>query len=171
MADVNRLTNGNIYVDSTNLLGKFDEIKLPEIKPKQTDHNAMGQSGTVSYPTIIEKLEGSIKWNCYYGDVYKKFANPYKSMQVMFRSNLETYTGSDRSAQKAYVVTLTINSMGVPGGSFKAGENVEAETNFTATYMKIEEDGATITEFDPINNIFFVDGVDLLKEFRDHIGQ
>ena len=112
-----------------------------------------------------------IKWNCFYADVYKKFANPYKSLKLTFRGVLDTYTGSDRTAQKPYVVAMTINSMSVPAGNIKAGDNAEYESPFAATYLKIEVDGAVIVEFDAINNIHFVDGVDLLKEFRNIIGQ
>ncbi len=168
---VSKLTNGNCYVDDKNFLGKFDEIQLPVLKPKMADHDPMGMVGVASFATKMEKLEGKIKWNSFYKDVYVKFANPYKSLRLMFRANKEEYTGSDRTAEKAYVVYLSINSMGVPGGNFKSGDNAEFESDFTATYMKIEEDGITILEFDAINNIHFVDGVDLLKNFRENIGQ
>lgn len=169
--EINKLTNGNIYVNETNLIGKFDEIQLPSVKPKMADHDPMGLVGVVSYASKMEKLEGKIKWNSFYKDVYAKFANPYKSLRVMFRSNMEKYVGADRASQVPYVVTMNINSMGVPGGNFKAGDNAEFETDFTATYMKIEENGVTVLEFDAVNNIYFVDGVDLLKEYRENIGQ
>jgi P2 family phage contractile tail tube protein len=168
---VNKLTNGNCYVDNKNFLGKADEIELPMLKVQTTDHNPLGLAGVVQYPTKMDKMEGKIKWNCFYSDVLKKFANPYKSLQLMFRGNLEGYVGSDRTTQDPYVLTMTINSKGVPGGSIKPGDNAEAETEFSATYMKLEIARQTIYEFDAVNNIFFVDGVDLLKEFRDNIGQ
>lgn len=171
MAIVNRLTNGNCYVDNRNFAGKADEIQLPELKPKTSDHMPLGQFGTVEYATTMDKLTGKIKWNCFYPDVLKKFSNPFKSIQLMFRGNLETYTGSDRTDQQPYVLTMSINSKGVPGGTIKPGDNAEAETEFSATYMKLEIAGTTIYEFDAVNNIFFVDGVDLLKEFRENTGQ
>lgn len=169
--EVNKLTNGNCYVDNNSYLGKADEIQLPDLKPKTVDHMPLGLAGTVEYATQMEKLTGKIKWNCFYPDVLKKFANPFKSIQLMFRGNLESYTGSDRTSQAPYVLTMSINSKGVPGGMIKPGDNAEAETEFSATYVKLEIAGATIYEFDAINNIFFVDGVDLLKEFRENIGQ
>ncbi len=169
--EVNRLTNGNCYADNKSFLGKADEIELPSLKFMKADHNPLGLAGVVEYATKLEKMRGKIKWNCFYSDVLKKFANPFKSIQLMFRGNLETYTGSDRTAQQAYVVTMTINSDGVPAGNIKPGDNAEAETEFSATYMKLEIAGVIVYEFDAINNIFFVDGVDIFKEFRENIGQ
>lgn len=169
--EINKLTNGTCYVDNKNFLGKADEIKLPELVWGFNDHAALGQAGKAKYPGQLDAMEGSIKWNCFYEDVYKKFANPYKSLKLTFRGVLDSYIGSDRTSQKAYVVAMTINSMGVPGGSIKAGDNSEFESKFSATYMKIEVAGVVITEYDALNNILFVDGVDLLKQFRTIVGQ
>lgn len=169
--EINKLTNATVYVDNKNFLGKADEVKLPELKSAFTDHAPLGIAGKVKYPGQIDALDGTIKWNCFYADVYKKFANPYKSLKLTLRGVLDTFTGSDRTNRQAYVVAMTVNSMGVPGGNIKAGDNAEFESAFCATYFKIEVAGEVIVEFDAVNNIYFVDGVDLLKEFRAIVGQ
>jgi P2 family phage contractile tail tube protein len=35
---INRLTNANVYMDGNNLLGRAEEINLPQIKHKMSEH-------------------------------------------------------------------------------------------------------------------------------------
>jgi P2 family phage contractile tail tube protein len=169
--EINKLLNASVYADNKSLLGKADEVKLPDLKFVKSDHAPLGLAGKVKYPGQVDAMEGTIKWNCFYADVYKKFANPYKSIKLTLRGVLDTYVGSDRTSRVPYVVAMTINSDGVPAGNIKAGDNAEFETAYSATYLKVEVAGEVILEFDAVNNIHFVDGVDLLKEFRQIIGQ
>lgn len=167
---INKLLNANIYLENKSMVGRADEIELPVIKFLMADHKPLGQVGTTQYPAGIDKLEAKIKWNSFYEDTFKKFANPFKALKLMCRGNVDVYEGADRVAQKAYVVYLTGQSNSLPLGTLKQNDNAEFESELSCTYVRLEFDGVMIMEFDAENNIFNVDGVDLLADFRKNLG-
>ena len=40
--EINKLTNANVYLDGVNLLGRAEEVQLPQIKHKMAEHKALG---------------------------------------------------------------------------------------------------------------------------------
>lgn len=168
--NVNRLTNANIYVDGRSYLGRAEEVNLPDLKHKLSEHKALGMIGVVELWSGIEKLEASIKWNSFYADAMKKFANPFRALNLQVRSSLEVYTSQGRTAQQPVVVFLTGQPKNFPGGNFKQHDNVEAQSEMTITYMKTVINGETIMEFDVLANIFKVGGVDIMEQYRANLG-
>ena len=167
---VNRLTNANVYLNGKSLLGKAEEINLPDIKHMLSEHKALGMIGKVELWSGIEKLEAKIKWNSFYADVHKTVANPFSALQLQVRSSLETYTSQGRTAQQPVVVHLTGMSKNFPTGNFKQHDNVELETNMTVTYVKVVVGGEVVTEYDVLANIFKVGGVDVMAQYRANLG-
>ena len=41
---INRITNANVYIDGASLLGRAEEVELPQIKAKMSEHKALGLS-------------------------------------------------------------------------------------------------------------------------------
>jgi P2 family phage contractile tail tube protein len=167
---INRLTNANIYADGNSFLGRAEEINLPLVKFKNGEHKALGMIGAIEYFSGIEKLEGKIKWNCYYPEVMRKTANPFEAIKLQVRASLETYEGGSRVSQVPVVCYITAQSKDFPLGNFKQHDNVELENNYGATYCKMEVDGEEIIEIDVEANIFKVGGEDLLAQYRANLG-
>ncbi len=167
---INRVTNCNIYLDGESFLGKAEEINLPMINFKMVEHKALGMVGTLEFFAGIEKMEAKIKWNSYYAKAMKKFANPFKNISLQCRASLETYDNGGRTGQVPMVVFMKVAPKGFPGGNLKQHDNAELESNLTCYYFKQEINGEVIVEFDPMANIFKVDGVDLLAQYKANIG-
>lgn len=166
---INRITNANIYLDGGTLLGKAEEIKLPDVTAKMTEHKALGMVGTIELPGGFDKMEGEIKWSSFYKEVMAKAANPYQFVSLQVRCNLETYSGQGRTNQQALVTFLTVAFKKNPGGTFKQHDNAEYPTSFTCYYIKQVLDGEEVMEFDAMSNIFKVNGEDQLAEYRSNI--
>ena len=167
---VNRLTNANIYVNGVSKLGTAEEITAPDIKFMLAEHKALGMVGKVELFSGIDKLEMKIKWNSFYADVMAQFSNPFNALQLQIRSSLETYTSQGRSAEVPVVVYVTGMIKNVPMGNFKQHDNVELESTLTATYVKFQVNGVEVMEFDALANIYKVNGVDVLLNYRNNIG-
>ncbi len=167
---IGRLTNANVYVDGGSMLGRVQEFQCPTVTFKQAEHQALGLNGTIEYYAGIDKMEGSMKWTSYYPEYLKKMANPFQAVRMQVRGNLEEYQGGSRVGQTPVVVFLTIQPKNFPLGNFVQHDNVELETSYGCTYVRMEIDGEVITEVDVEANIFKVDGEDLLKEFRQNLG-
>lgn len=168
--EVNRICNANVYVDGNSLLGKVEECKLPEVKVTMTEHKALGLQGKLEFPSGLDKMEATFKWNSLYADVLAKVANPFKAVEVQVRGSLETYGNSGRTQETPMVAYLTGVFSKFPLGAFKQHDNVEAETTMSVTYCKLELDGTTILEFDALANIYKAGDVDLLETYKTNIG-
>lgn len=166
----NSITNANVYLDGGTLLGQAEEIKLPEVKVKTVERKALGMVAGIKLPTGIEALEGEIKFNSFYPEAMRKAANPFQSVSLQCRANVETFTSQGRAEQRPLVVFLTVNFTEFPLGNFKQNEPGEFAVKFTATYVKVVEDGKTVMELDCMANLYEVDGVDLLADYRTNIG-
>lgn len=167
---VNRLTNANIYIDGKSLLGRAEEVNLPVVKHKMSEHKALGMVGMMEFFAGIEKMEAKIKWNSFYVDVMKKMGDPTTALQIQVRSSLEVYTSNGRTEQQPVVCYMTGIPKDFPMGNFKQHDNVELESNLNVIYCKLEVNGENIMEVDVLANIYKVDGVDLLAQYRTNIG-
>ncbi len=167
---VNRITNANVYLDGNSQLGKAEEIKLPDISAIMTEHKALGMVGKMELPAGFDKLEGEIKWNSLYQDVAKTIANPFKTVPLQCRSSIEIYGAQGRIQEVPLVTYLTVQFKKNPGGTFKQHDPAEFGSAFSCTYIKQVIDGKEVLELDYLANIFKVDGVDQLADYRANIG-
>lgn len=167
---IGRLTNANIYVDGGSLLGRVETFNCPTVSFLQAEHKALGLNGAIEYYAGIDKMEGTIKWTSFYSEYLKKMANPFQAIRIQVRGNLEEYQGGSRIGQTSAVVFLTIQPKNFPLGNFVQNTNVELETTYACTYVRLEINGEVITEVDVEANIFKVDGTDLLAQFRQNLG-
>lgn len=168
--EINKLTNANIYMNGTNLLGRAEEVQLPQIKHKMAEHKALGMIGSAEFFAGIDKLECKIKWNALYPNVLKTCANPFKATMIQVRASLETYNGEGRIAEVPATAFLIGTFKEFPLGNIKPHENAEYETNMSVTYAKLVVDKKEIFEIDVLQNIYKVDSVDMLSDFRNNTG-
>lgn len=168
--EINRITNANVYVNGTSMLGKAEEIKLPDITTMMTEHKALGMVGKIELPSGFDKMEGDIKWNSLYRDVAKIMGNPFAAVQLQCRSSIESYGAQGRIQELSLVTYLTVMFKKNPLGTFKQHDNVDLQSSFGATYIKQVIDGEDMLEMDFMSNIFRVGGEDILATYRSNIG-
>lgn len=167
---INRLTNANVYLGNGSLLGKVEEMDLPDVKGVMSEHKALGLFGKMEFLSGFDKMTCKMKFNSFYPATFLAVADMYSAVQIQLRGNIEEYTGGTRISQKAYKVFLTTQFTNFPTGSFKAMDNVEFEANCAVSRVKVEFDGNEIFEFDASANIYMVGGVDKLAQYRANLG-
>lgn len=168
--EINRITNANIYIGENALLGRAEEIHLPDVEVITQEHKALGMVGKIELPTGFEKLEGEIKWNALYEEVAKIMANPFKAVQLQARSSIETYSAQGRTKEASLVTFLTVMFKKNPLGIYKPHNNATFTSTFTATYIKQVIDDKEVLELDYMANIFKVEDEDMLENYLKHIG-
>jgi P2 family phage contractile tail tube protein len=167
---INRIVNANIYIDGANLLGRAEEVKLPDVSAVMSEHKALGMIGKIELPSGFDKLEGEIKWNSLYEEAARAMANPFKTVQLQCRSSVETYSSAGRVEEIPLATFLTVSFKKNPLGTYKQHDNAEFSSSFNCTYIKQVLAGRTVLELDYMANIFKVDGEDLLSVYRANIG-
>jgi uncharacterized protein len=167
---VNRITNANVYLNNKSQLGKAEEVNLPDLVAKMTEHKALGMVGTIELFSGFEKMEGDIKWSSYYPDVMGVAYNPFTFASLMIRANVETYSSQGRIAEVPLVTYLTAIFKKNSAGKHKQHENAEYPSSFSCLMLKQQIDGQDVLEFDAMANIYKVNGVDLLANYSANIG-
>ena len=163
---INRITNANAYLDGETLIGRLDEIELPNIKFATEDVKALGMFATIEMPTGLEKMEAKLKWNAVYGDNFKS-ESPLKAVSLTIKSNMKSQGASGVLKDIAVSVTISGVFKETPLGTLKGQEKIDGLQHVMAVYyVKLEEAGKLVYEVDVFNNIIKFGSTDILNEFR-----
>lgn|SRR6185437_3092776 len=167
---VNRLTNANIYMDGTGLLGRAEEIQVAQPKHKMVEHKALGMAGTAEFWAGVDKLEAKIKWASLYPEVLYAADSPFSSHQFQVRGSLDQYTSQGLTAQMPVVYLMTGVFKDAGGFTLKQHENVDTTSAISVYHSELYIGGVQIHLYDVLANIYIVNGVDQLAQFRSNLG-
>lgn len=168
---VSKIFNANIYVDGTNaLLGRAKEITLPEVAVKTEEHVGLGMIGALELPTGLSVMTTKIKWAGWYADQLVLGANPFEAHKLQVRAPQESYEAGGRVAEVPLVANLTVRWKKTPLGVFAAQTGQEPEDELTTTYCRVVLGGRELVEIDVIENVWRVDGVDVLERYNKALG-
>lgn len=165
---INKIVNGNAYLDGNKLAGKLNELELPSIKFKMEDITALGLFSEIELPAGLEKMEAKLKWNAIYGDNFK-LESAVKSVSLTVKSNMVQHGAGGVLKEIPVTVTISGAFKEIPLGTLKGTEKIDGlEHVMTVYYLKLEEDGKAIYEVDVFNNILKIGSEDILEQFRSN---
>lgn len=170
LIQVNRLTNCNVYMNGSSMLGRCEEAKVPGIKHVMAEHKALGMVAKVDLWAGIDKLEADFKWASFYPEVMSVVANPFVAAALQVRGSLQTWDDTGLVAESAMVVHMRGMFTEHAFGDYKMITPAEFPSKFRATYVKCTSNGTDLYEIDAMSNILKVAGVDLLANYRANIG-
>ncbi|HJU11866.1 MAG TPA: phage major tail tube protein [Candidatus Binataceae bacterium] len=169
LINVSRVTNANIYVDGASLLGRADEVELAWPKARMVDHKGLGMFGTAEFPAGIDKLEAKVKWSSIFSEVLQTMSI-FQSHQFQVRASIEQYTSQGRIAELPFVGLMTAQFKDGGPLNFKQHEQVDFPTTLVVFHCEYYVAGAQYLLYDVLANMYVVNGVDQLINFRSNIG-
>lgn len=168
---VNKIFHSNVYIDGTNeQIGRATETQLPNVAAVTSEHKGLGMFGTLEVPAGLQAMVMTVKWGGFYVDLKKFGGNMFASRRLQWRASLETYGAGGREEQVPVIVQAKGTWKSMNGGTFKPQEASEFDDELTCSYYRLEVDGEELFEIDIINNIYRVDGEDLLETLRANLG-
>ena len=170
MPKLNAIYNANVYIDGNNLLGKAAEITAPDIEFTMDEVTGLGLFGTIKLPSGMEALEAEMTWNSFYPEVAARSRNPFKSAQLMIRSNLQTFDAAGLEKEVPMVTTMTGTFGKDSLGGFKPKEKAEFSSTFQVNEVRQVADGRELFYYNAFTNTLRVDGQDVLSQMRKNIG-
>jgi P2 family phage contractile tail tube protein len=165
-----KLNNAHALMDGVKTFGRVSEVDLPEITAVMQDHAVLGLNGKVELPTGLDKMEAVIRFNSIYPEFTGKLANVFRSRSIQIRSSQDVFEGSTRTEERPFVLFLRGTPKAQPAGSFKQNEFEGHEVTLNVTYIKLVINRIEVYEIDILNNIYKVDGADLLSQYRANLG-
>ncbi len=167
---IGTLYNANVYVNGENFAGIAEEITTPDLKPKMTDHKPLSGIGSFELPTGLDKMSMKIKWNFISPDVLTNAADFYTSQDVMIRANADIWDNGSRVESQPVTAFVRGLSKNLPAIALKHQDNPDIETELSCTGYKLEYNGKVLFEVDFFAQVYIVDGVDKMADYRANLG-
>lgn len=166
-----RLIAFRVYADGSTDLKGLADINLPQFASMVDTVSGAGIAGEYESPTIGHFQSMKIMFN--WRTPTKEFLRMLRqqSQRLDCRGAFQNYdagTGTHQTSSMRVVVQGMPTN--VNPGNFATGAGSDASSEFEVMYIKIEIDGRTIVEYDKLNYIFVVDGVDYLAAVRATLG-
>jgi len=167
---INSLTNANVYIDGVGLLGRAEEVEIPQPKHKMIDYKGLGMVGTAELWSGVDKLEARVKWASFDPETLTMAASPFQTHSFQVRGSLEQYTSQGRSAELSVVYLMTGIFKDAGNASFKQQSMVDTSSAISVYHCELYVSGTQIYLYDVFANLYIVGGVDQLATFRTNLG-
>lgn len=167
MAIQHVLSNLSAFVAGKGYLGRVAEFSPPKLAPVVREYKAGGMGAEVAIPMgAVEKLEASFTLTGYDPDIFAQFAVvPGRLVQLRFTGALADYDGTTRPIEITLRAVLAFEP-----DAWKPAEASDLKVNAMVHYYKLDIDGRTLHEVDPVNMVAIIDGVDQLAGMRAALG-
>lgn len=175
MANINEVRAGQTiyeaYYGASRYIG-LTTIDLPEFAAQSIDLEGAGIAGTMSmtFPGMFDNLETTLHWRTIQSDL--TFLMSHQAHTLTLRSSQNVYDAA-KGTFRAQAVKIVIR--GVPQkmtlGKLEKASETDSESTLNLDYIKIWVDGSEVLEYDKLNFIFRVNGVDYLSGTREAIGR
>lgn len=167
---VNSLWNCNVYLNGIGLLGRAAEVTVPQPKRLTVDYKGLGMAGRVKVPTGWDALEGRIKWSSFDETTIQQLANSNTMQQLSILGDLQTLASAGEIAEAPVIYNLTAICKDIGAIDFKSQELVEFTSMFDVYHVDLTVAGDEIYVYDAMSNVYTVNGVDQLANYRANIG-
>lgn len=167
MAIQHVLSNLSAFVAGKGYLGRVAEFTPPKLQPIVRDYKAGGMGAEVSIPMgAVEKLEASFTLTGYDPDLLVQFSVvPGNLVQLRFTGAMVDYDGTTRPIEITLRAVLSFEP-----DAWKPTEASDLKITAMAHYYKLDIDGRTLVEIDPVNMVAVINGQDQLQAMRAALG-
>lgn len=167
MAIQHVLANLSAFVNGRGYLGRVSEFNPPKLAPIVRDYKAGGMSAEVAIPMgAVEKLEASFTLTGYDPDVLAAFSVvPGNLVPLRFTGGMYDYDGTCRPIEITMRAVLAFEP-----DAWKPTEASDLKITAMVHYYKMDVDGRTVHDIDPVNLVATINGVDQLQSMRAALG-
>ena len=169
MANVPEIINNfNVYHNGNVLVGISGAITLPNFDAITETVSGAGILG--EYDTSIVGMYGSMQQEIAFRvldeDIFT-LMNPTKLVDLTFRaSEQSTVKATGAIDYKGMRVVERGRLKSFKPGNLELGKQMGSSVTLELLYILIEVGGKTVVEYDKLNSVFVVNGVDLLEKVR-----
>lgn len=167
---INSLTNANVYIDGVGLLGRAEEVEIPQPRHRMIDYKGLGMAGATELWGGVEKLEAHIRWASFDAETLTMAASPFNTHSFQVRGSLEQYTSQGRSAELPVVYLMTGVFKDAGAATLKHQSMVETHSAISVYHCELYVAGTQVYLYDVFANLYVVGGVDQLSAFRVNLG-
>lgn len=162
------INNYNVYHNGNNLIGVSGSVTLPSFDAITEEVSGAGILGT--YETGVVGMYGSMEQEVPFrildNDIFT-LMNPTELVDLTFRASAQSTVKSTGAIDyKGMRVVERGRLKSFTPGKLELGKQMDASIKMELLYILIEIGGKTMLEYDKLNSVFTVNGVDLLAKVR-----
>lgn len=162
-----KINEYNVYTNGTKMIGLTEDVSLPEINMKTDTVEGPGIKGEIDSPTIgqFESMPATLKFRTLYSSA-PDLMDPTATQNITLRAAQQVLDRTSGYAFKSLRIVLGGRTKSFNPGTVQRGESMDAELVIEVTYYLIEVDGQVVVEIDKLNDVYKVNGKDLLAEIN-----
>ena len=164
MAYPRKIKNFNAFVDGTSYFGKCVEGSMPALKLKTDPHCGGGMDIPIAQDMGMEAMTAQAVFAEWAPELVTSFG---RRLSMTFRAGA---MGEEDFSADAFAYEIRGKIASSEGDNLKPGEASNLKLMWEVDYYRIEREGVTLIEIDPINGKRLVGGVDQLTEMRRAMG-
>ena len=162
------INNYNVYHNGNVLVGVSGAVTLPNFDATTEEVSGAGILGT--YDTAVVGMYGSmaqeVPFRILDTDIFS-LMNPSELVDLTFRASAQSTVKSTGAIDyKGMRVVERGRLKSFTPGKLELGKQMDASVTLELLYILVEIDGKTMLEYDKLNSVFVVNGVDLLEKVR-----
>lgn len=163
-----KINKYNVYSDGNRLLGMGDELSLPDFEASTETISGAGILGEVDDPTVgyFSNQEMEIPFRVLDPEAVDML-DMTRSVQLMIRGAQQTTNSQGDIEFRQMRVVVRGRAAKFSPGKVKAGSPMETSITLTVIYILIELEGKAVLELDKFNEIYKVNGVDILAQIKE----
>ena len=160
-----------VYGSDDNKLLGMASVDLSELTFLTTELKGAGILGSFEVPVRAQLENTQLTLHFHSLSEYAtRFLNTNAQSLVLYAAN-ERYDAADGTRQAAQLrVAVRGLTASVNLGKVETGEQADAEVVINVDRLTIEEDGKELFAFDRFNNVYRVNGVNLLEDINRALG-
>lgn len=162
-----KINEYNVYMNGTKMIGLTEDVSLPEINMKTDTVEGPGIKGEIDSPTIgqFESMPATLKFRTLYSSA-PDLMDPTATQNITLRAAQQVLDRTSGYAFKSLRIVLGGRTKSFNPGTVQRGEGMDAELVIEVTYYLIEVDGQVVVEIDKLNDVYKVNGKDLLADIN-----
>jgi P2 family phage contractile tail tube protein len=157
-----------LFNEGLAYLGEAASVTLPKLTRKMEEWRGAGMSAPLKLDMGMEALEMESSFGGPMRDILRQFgATKVNGIYLRFAG---TYQRDDSGAVDMIEIVVRGRHEEIDRGESKPGEAGEFKVKTAAAYYKESWNGRVEMEFDPLNMVEIVNGVDLMAQRRAALG-
>jgi phage contractile tail tube protein, P2 family len=157
-----------LFNEGRAYLGEVSEIVLPKLSRKMEEWKGGGMSRPVKLDMGGDLLEFEATFGGPMFDIISQYGA--KSLTGVYMRFVGSWQNDDAGTADVVEVIVRGRFEEIDFGNAKPGEKSDFKIKMPLAYYRLDCNGTTLIEIDPINMVEIVDGVDLLEAQRTALG-
>lgn len=160
----------NVYDQGNALIGLSDEIEIPDFTAITEEMSGSGLLGKIQEAVMghFDSQEMTIPFLNLDNDIFS-YADPLKVIDLNLRASQQQLDKTEGTAgYRGIRIAVRGKMKSFKPGKLKQGGRMDASITLELHYILVAIDGETKIELDKLNQVYRVNGKDIMEEMRQY---